>query len=97
MVLHMFSIPSLFCFALASLAIVTSDIIARKADPCTEIAGKKWVAPADVRACFTSFEVDPVIKSNVSRVRAAECRYLFFATDYRSDQQNVGLPHICEL
>ena len=34
-------------------------------DPCAVIASQKWVAPSDVRACFTSFEVDPVEKANV--------------------------------
>ena len=34
-------------------------------DPCAAIAGKEWVAPSDVRACFTSFKVDPVEKENV--------------------------------
>ncbi|KAJ7501967.1 hypothetical protein B0H11DRAFT_2171208 [Mycena galericulata] len=35
------------------------------ADPCAIIGGKKWVAPADLRACFSSFKVDPAIKSNI--------------------------------
>lgn len=35
-------------------------------DPCAKIAGKKWVLPAEARACLTAFPVDPVIKSNVS-------------------------------
>ena len=35
-------------------------------DPCATIAGKKWVSPSEVRACFTSFKVDPVEKENVS-------------------------------
>jgi len=34
-------------------------------DPCAAIAGQKWVTPSDVRACFTSFQVDPVEKANV--------------------------------
>ena len=34
-------------------------------DPCAAISGKKWVAPSDVRACFTSFEVNQVEKANV--------------------------------
>jgi len=34
-------------------------------DPCAAIAGQKWVAPKDLRACFTSVKVDPVIKENV--------------------------------
>ena len=37
----------------------------RAADPCAAIAGQKWVAPSDVRACLTSFQVNPVEKANV--------------------------------
>lgn len=36
------------------------------ADPCAAIGGQKWVAPSDVRKCFTSFAVDPAVKANVS-------------------------------
>ncbi|THH21164.1 hypothetical protein EW146_g370 [Bondarzewia mesenterica] len=43
-------------------------IAAAKADPCTVIAGKTWAAPSDVRACFTSFEVDEAVKSNIIEV-----------------------------
>ncbi|GJE90953.1 hypothetical protein PsYK624_071000 [Phanerochaete sordida] len=35
------------------------------ADPCATIAGQKWVSPAQVRACFTSFKVDPELKANI--------------------------------
>jgi hypothetical protein len=34
-------------------------------DSCAALAGKRWVAPSDVRKCFRSFEVDEAIKSNV--------------------------------
>jgi len=34
-------------------------------DACATIGGKKWADPADVRACYRSFEVDPVLKANV--------------------------------
>ncbi|KAJ7938885.1 hypothetical protein B0H13DRAFT_1587297, partial [Mycena leptocephala] len=37
------------------------------ADPCAVIGGKEWLTPADVRACFSSFKVDPAIKSNVRK------------------------------
>lgn len=43
-----------------------NSISSRATDPCAVIAGQKWVAPKDVRACFTSFPVDPKIKANVS-------------------------------
>lgn len=39
--------------------------VQRATDPCAAIAGQKWVAPQDVRACFTSIQVDPDIKANV--------------------------------
>ena len=38
-------------------------------DPCAAIADKKWVAPSEVRACFTSFQVDLVEKANVGANR----------------------------
>ena len=34
-------------------------------DPCAAIAGQKWVAPSDARACLASFQVEPVEKANV--------------------------------
>ena len=45
-------------------------------DPCAAISGKKWVAPSDVRACFTSFKVDPVEQANVSADYDLPCRPL---------------------
>ncbi|KAJ7126237.1 hypothetical protein C8R44DRAFT_781419 [Mycena epipterygia] len=36
-----------------------------KNDPCAVIGGQKWVAPKDVRACLSSFKVDPTIKTNI--------------------------------
>lgn len=54
--------------ALAASRSAAGEIVAldaRAADPCAAIAGQKWVAPRDVRACFTSFKVDPEIKANV--------------------------------
>lgn len=35
-------------------------------DPCATLGGKKWAAPADVRACYQSLKVDEAEKSNVS-------------------------------
>jgi len=35
-------------------------------DPCAEIGGKKWASPAEVRACYQSYPLDPIIKTNVS-------------------------------
>ncbi|KAK7472784.1 hypothetical protein VKT23_000891 [Stygiomarasmius scandens] len=37
-------------------------------DPCAAIAGKKWVHPAEARACLTAFPVDPVVKANTIEV-----------------------------
>ncbi|KAF9647657.1 hypothetical protein BDM02DRAFT_3097792 [Thelephora ganbajun] len=49
----------------------------RVSDPCATIAGQKWAAPSDVRACFTSFRVDPVEKANIL---TASTRILDFHT-----------------
>ena len=71
------SFKDLFVRALASLttlffalsAIPDPDLLNIKhsgePDPCAVISGQKWVAPSDVRACFTSFEVNQVEKANV--------------------------------
>jgi hypothetical protein len=57
---------SLSFLIVASLAAVhAADAPQRASDPCAAIAGQKWVAPKDLRACFTSVKVDPVIKENV--------------------------------
>ncbi|KAI0367401.1 hypothetical protein BV20DRAFT_562841 [Pilatotrama ljubarskyi] len=47
-------------------AVNTLDV--RAVDPCAAIANQTWVAPRDVRACFTSFSVDPTIKANIIEV-----------------------------
>ncbi|KAI0700773.1 hypothetical protein BC835DRAFT_1265868 [Cytidiella melzeri] len=54
-------------FVLAALTVLSNAelLVNRASDPCAAIAGQKWVAPQDVRACFTSFKVDPVIKANI--------------------------------
>ncbi|TCD64095.1 hypothetical protein EIP91_004537 [Steccherinum ochraceum] len=49
----------------ALAAIVDTRLVAKAVDPCAAIAGQKWVAPAAVRACFTSFQVDPIVKANI--------------------------------
>ncbi|KAK7047460.1 hypothetical protein VNI00_006691 [Paramarasmius palmivorus] len=38
------------------------------ADPCATIAGKKWVSPRDLKACYESFKVDPALKDNIINV-----------------------------
>lgn len=60
------AIGCLLSSALSALgASVDNTLVVKAVDPCAAIAGQKWVAPKDVRACFTSFKVDPVIKANV--------------------------------
>ena len=57
---------SLVLAALAVFSAAGSLRTSAALDPCAAIAGKKWVAPKDVRACFTSLKVNPDIKANVS-------------------------------
>ncbi|THU78746.1 hypothetical protein K435DRAFT_786117 [Dendrothele bispora CBS 962.96] len=48
-----------------------SDVAIEKrqsGDPCAKVGGQKWVSPSDLRACFTSVPVDPVIKENIIEV-----------------------------
>ncbi|KAI0355821.1 hypothetical protein OH77DRAFT_1424077 [Trametes cingulata] len=47
----------------ATAGVSTLDV--RAVDPCAAISNQTWVAPKDVRACFTSFAVDPTIKANI--------------------------------
>ncbi|TFY69582.1 hypothetical protein EVG20_g3099 [Dentipellis fragilis] len=44
------------------------QVRADAADPCALIAGKEWASPQEVRACFTSFPVDPSVKANIIEV-----------------------------
>ncbi|KAI0667292.1 hypothetical protein C8Q78DRAFT_1175982 [Trametes maxima] len=54
---------------LTSAQLVSADVLdVRARDPCAAIANQTWVAPRDVRACFTSFAVDPAIKANTIEV-----------------------------
>ncbi|KAI0092111.1 hypothetical protein BDY19DRAFT_884514 [Irpex rosettiformis] len=59
---------SLILAALATLCSGESPSARATSDPCAAIAGKKWVAPKDVRACFTSLKVDPDVKANIVEV-----------------------------
>ncbi|KAI0754235.1 hypothetical protein C8Q80DRAFT_1265903 [Daedaleopsis nitida] len=60
---------TLFFSVLAAVAVANANTVnVRADDPCAAIGNKKWVAPADVRACFKSFPVDPAIKSNIIEV-----------------------------
>ena len=45
---------------------LAGELVPKAVDPCAAIAGQEWVSPKDVRACFSSFPVDPEIKANVS-------------------------------
>ncbi|KAG6885736.1 hypothetical protein C0993_010563 [Termitomyces sp. T159_Od127] len=51
--------------AFVCLNTVLAALSDRAADPCAVIAGKKWVAPQAVRACYSSIMVDPVVKTNI--------------------------------
>ncbi|TFK38167.1 hypothetical protein BDQ12DRAFT_684077 [Crucibulum laeve] len=44
---------------------IDADLSVRASDPCAAIGGKKWVAPKDVRACYSSIRVDQNIKTNI--------------------------------
>ncbi|KAF8811657.1 hypothetical protein BYT27DRAFT_7183799 [Phlegmacium glaucopus] len=58
-------------FATSSVVLpvtATIDVAEKKSDPCAVIGGQKWVAPQDVRACFTSVKVDESIKANIIEV-----------------------------
>lgn len=83
---------SLVSAALAALGTAAAS------DPCAAIAGKKWVAPKDVRACFTSFQVDPEIKANVSYWYPQYLvLFLTRTLDCRGRQQDVGVPYLRKL
>jgi hypothetical protein len=65
-------IPSLLSLVTLLFSLYTLPVLSlpttkdtRASDPCAAISGQQWVAPADVRACFTSFSVDPAEKVNV--------------------------------
>lgn len=60
-------LSSAFVFAAIHLwnAATASELVTKAADPCAVVGGQKWVAPSDLRACFTSFPVDPEVKANV--------------------------------
>ncbi|PPQ63478.1 hypothetical protein CVT24_005135 [Panaeolus cyanescens] len=60
--------PNLLTSLLTVVLLVTQTTSNPLPDPCADIAGKKWVTPAQVRACFTSFPVDPKVKANVIEV-----------------------------
>ncbi|KAH8099441.1 hypothetical protein BXZ70DRAFT_1009250 [Cristinia sonorae] len=69
-------IGSVLTGTIAALAATTSPTVLDRADvdadtfgdACRTIAGKKWVAPKDVRACFTSISVSPKAKDNIIEV-----------------------------
>ncbi|KAG7095399.1 hypothetical protein E1B28_006152 [Marasmius oreades] len=58
----------MFTRLLAFLSIVGYALSQNVGDPCTKLAGKKWVDPRDLRACFQSFNVDQAIKENIIEV-----------------------------
>jgi hypothetical protein len=66
MVLSFGILVALIGLFLARTTSSPDSIYLRAPDPCATIAGNKWVAPRDVRACYESIKVDESIKSNVS-------------------------------
>ncbi|KAJ8082869.1 hypothetical protein PM082_008726 [Marasmius tenuissimus] len=64
----MFSFSRLLAFISVAGYALSQDLASGPADPCTKIAGQKWVAPQDLRACFRSFKVDEGIKNNILEV-----------------------------
>ncbi|KAF5389577.1 hypothetical protein D9757_004103 [Collybiopsis confluens] len=55
-------------FAFFSLGRVSTEVARQATDPCAKIGGQKWVSPQDLRACYTSFPVDPAVKENIIQV-----------------------------
>ncbi|KAH7099981.1 hypothetical protein BKA62DRAFT_707898 [Auriculariales sp. MPI-PUGE-AT-0066] len=56
----------MFATALATVNISGSALLeAATADSCATLANVKWAAPADVRACFSSFAVNETLRSNL--------------------------------
>jgi len=64
----------LVVLALTALLAVAGESVN---DPCAAIAGKKWVHPAEARACLTAFPVDPVVKANVLSPHKPSVIYIF--------------------
>ncbi|TFK73533.1 hypothetical protein BDN72DRAFT_761661 [Pluteus cervinus] len=54
--------------ALGGLHFALSNPIQTPKDPCAVIGGQTWVSPKDVRACYTSVRLDPIIKANILEV-----------------------------
>ncbi|KAF5370878.1 hypothetical protein D9758_002013 [Tetrapyrgos nigripes] len=48
--------------------LLTALFAVARGDPCAYIAGKKWVSPAEARACLNAFPVDPLVKENTIQV-----------------------------
>ena len=51
--------------ALPGIGLLSSSTGPSGPDACTAISGKEWVTPAEVRACFTSQELNLAEKENV--------------------------------
>ncbi|KAG5641475.1 hypothetical protein DXG03_005115 [Asterophora parasitica] len=62
--------PKFLAFVAASLSLVGAAVLEERApvDPCATIAGKKWVSPKEVRACYQSIKVDETLKANIIEV-----------------------------
>ncbi|KAG5642979.1 hypothetical protein DXG03_001827, partial [Asterophora parasitica] len=59
-------------FVAASLSLVGAAVLEEShrapVDPCATVAGKKWVSPKEVRACYQSIKVDETLKGNIIEV-----------------------------
>lgn len=70
-------------------------------DPCAFLAGAKWVAPKDLRACYESFPVDEAVKANVAFLpifyeKKKQLMKSIFV-DSRCCCKNTRLPHFGQL
>ncbi|KAL0577205.1 hypothetical protein V5O48_004803, partial [Marasmius crinis-equi] len=64
----MLSFSRLLAFLSVAGYALSQGSAASPSDPCTKLAGQKWVAPQDLRACFRSFKVDQKLKDNILEV-----------------------------
>jgi len=74
----------LYILVLATSAVLSVTIDVAVDDPCAVIGGQKWVAPQDVRACFTSVKVEQSIKANVRGIKIHGISKNHLTTPHRS-------------
>jgi len=65
-----------------------------KSDPCAAIAGKRWVAPSEARACLTAAPIDYVVKNNV-RGAYSQLRYSnIICPDLGGSNKDPCIPYV---